>query len=936
METTPVHDTRSVSFLRRGLAVAGAALLVAVVPVVLPEATAAAPAPLFEEIGSLERFPEDARAILGHDFVPTWEYLKSPNTFLFSIKHSAGGGIVIPEVRQLWQLYFTNTNPSKAAVVIRDLDTFRIVHTMHLPENPRRDTAAGIGGDWAHTVDTVHKRLFLVTMNNASVLEIDLDSFTILTRLLPAASLATPSLFALVTGGITYDRYRDDLLVLYGGPSNQSAANTNTFLYTLDLTGPPDPPDWARTFRHLRSCTGPVTSTDAGDENYNWEVLVTEDQLYIPCQRAGHTGIVVRTARAAPGQPPPPEVSAAGLVYVENARADQAGGRIVMTSTLEKEIWTFEAATMSFVGIAATAPPGEPNTSKTGYGFDHVTGRVFFQSPHFGLGVVEGRYFPLPQARRVDRKAQGQERILVDTPTNRIFVLEGYGTDKARAYRIYRTQPAPVPPPPPDPDRNTADVAEQAGVTEARYNASGSGYGARVVWAKGYATVPPAPVVGVIAPTTGPAQSLPCGMVDREVTAGRVFKAEYDTGSTAAEAVAAEVDGATKQDLDKFSHCDVRAEGLDPRTQADDPATSEQETRWRWGRASCSSSEGRASEGEGKTTKEKNTGTTADFGPSNVACPEPGGVLTASAVARLEGAELSTGRSWTTTKAERAPGGGVRSSAESVAQDVRMSVGGVAVTFAEIRSTATSFANGRPPKEPMSRHRVSIRGVTIDGVESCTTPCEGKDLAETIDTLNTILAGRAQFRTGTTGDSGLDLGLVKGSPRGAQTAVQKSAARQASDRALTGDFTVEVPGLDVITFNDNTHWGRARQLYQFAGVATAATYNIVVRPTGLSVEDLGPFAGVFGDTGDAGATPSFVEPVMFPAAPSTAPFAAAPAAAADRRGGFWMPFRAVAEGLRLLLADPRRGLLVLFAWALFGFPAAISRRRRLLVGVRRR
>jgi hypothetical protein len=925
-------DIRIFTPLRRtGRLAVVAALCATALPLAFPPAKAAPP--LFEEIGTLDRFPDDARQALGAAYVPTWEQVTDPvnNDWRARI-----GAIMIPEVRQLWQIYYTRAplgTPAKTAAVVRDLDTLKIVKIVTLPEPIARDTvSAGNGGDWTHVVDVVHQRLFLVTDGGRSVLEIDLRTFVVLTRQLPPAK--TSGLF-LAVGGQTYDPFRDDLLLLYGGPSNQSASNTNTFLYTLDVSVPPADP-LSNPFRQVRSCTGPLTSTDIGGDLYNWEILVTEDLLYIPCHRAGYTGIVVRTTRATSSDPAPPEDSAAGPVYVENALADQKAGRLVMT-TIEREIWTFEAATMSFVGIVATGPAKAQG--KTSYGLDRATGRIFFQSPNFGLGVVEGRYFPLPQARRMDHRVPARERILSDARTNRVFVLEQYGK-KDRYYRIYRVQPASTPPAPPDPDRNTADVPEQSGVTEARFFASGSGYGARVVMAKGFSTVVPAPPVGVLAPTADVivAASPACGFNDREMVAGRVFKAEYDTGSTAAEAIAVDVDGGTKQDLDKPSRCDVRGlvTPLDQTTQSDDPNTKNvQESRWKWQRASCATSQGDANK--------VSTGTQDDFGPSTVSCPSPGGTLTATGTASLKvgGTQVpelvTVGKAWTSTTIERVAGIGLRSTVEAVAQDVRLALPGATVTFAEIRSVATSAANGRPQRDHMSMHRVFIRSASIGDTVACGDICEGEDLTGLMDALNTLAAGRAQFRTGTGEGSGLDRGLVRGSQRGAQTAVQKSQARQSSDRALTGDFTVEVPGLEVTTFNDNTVWGRARQLYQFAGVASAVTYNIVAQPTGQPFVDLGPFEGPFAGAESDDTTVVETIEVLIEDEESTFDGTSAAATAEsdkDNRGGFWAPFRAVARGLRLFFTDPRHSLLLLTAWALLSLPGILSRRRRLLVGTR--
>lgn len=923
-----MRETRS--RFRRRVHQASAAAVIAVaaatslVPVV--GAQAAAPKPLFELAGTLERFPADARSALGSQLVP------DPST---AERARMGTAIIIPEARQLWQLYAALVGATVlTGAVVRDLDTLRISRTVQFPNVwfDRATIHPTGGGDWAHAVDTTGTRLFLLQDGHQNVFDIDLRTFAVKRWPLLASRSPSSGLTPLVVGGMTYDPFEDDLLVLYGGPPANSVADTNTFLLRLDVTGTPPAEFGANQLgrlSQLQSCSGPLSSVDAGGDTYNWELLVTKDLLYIPCHRAGNAAAVVRMRRPSTAEPRPREDVVVGPVYAETVMADQASGRLFVATT-RREVWVFETITMSFVGIVAT---GVDNTDLlTGYGLDRKTGRLFFQSKTFGLGVAEGRFFPIPQARTMPRRVSGQERILSDAQTGRVFVLEGDGktSSKAMAYRIYKTGASPVPPAPPDPDRNTTDMAEREGVTEARYFASGSGYGTRALLAKGVSTVPPAPTVGLIAPT---AQAIDknvnskCGYTDRELVAGRVGKAEYDTGSTAASAIAVDVDVATKQDLDQPSRCDIKAgtfgglfstEPAQQQKLAEKTEPSEEEgTRWKRGPAVCASSEG--------TGQTEGQGAEDDLGPSAVICPRPGGTLTAEATTSLTGA-IEVDRTWTKTTVE-GTSAGVKSTVEAVAQGV--SIAGV-IHFGEIRSVATSVSNGRPKADPMSTHDVSVREAQIGETVLCQI-CSDLTALETA--LNTAAGGKAVFRTGEGQNSGLDEKLKQGSPRGALTAVQKSAARQASDRVLVGDFTTELPGLEMTVFNDNVEWGRARQLYQFAGVSTAATYNIVLRPIGL------PFAGDDGrlddelPIADIGSTPfpGFAESTsdgitLGPAAPAVND-------GNDNGGGILAPLRALARGIRLFFTNPRQGLLLLTTWALLSLPAVLSRRRRLLTDV---
>jgi hypothetical protein len=876
--------------------------------------------PLFEQVGTLERFPADARALLGDKLVPL-----NGNTDNDIQKQASGTAIVVPRSRLLVQLYPPATGTTQTGVVVRDLDTLRIVGTLRLGVSFDRASVAA-AGDWTHAVDDTGRRLWLLQRDELVVHEVDLHTLKVATRPLPRQTVPTGLGFPFGVGGMTYDPREDDLLLLYGGPASFSAGNTNTLLYRLDVsTTTPAAFDPTRLYR-LRACTGPLSSADsAAADTSNWDILVTEDYLYVPCQRAGHTVVVVRTRR--PGGDDPAthtEDVAAGPVWGTSVLADQAGGRLFVTTLVGREVWVFEAATMSFVGAVATGPN---NTQlRTGYGLDTETGRVFFQSSTFGLGVVEGRFFPVPQARTMPRSAVGQERIWSDARTGRVFVLEGTEAAKAAAWRVYRTGPAPLPPPAPDPDRNTADTAEKEGVTEARFDATGSGYGARVLLAKGLATVPPAPSLGGVNPlaeqmvnSTNPTLKK-CGFTDRDLFLGRVAKAEYDTGSTAARAVAAVVDSATEQDLNRPSRCDVSGR--------DSPEGS---PRWDYRPAACASSEGMEKEQE--TDEGEDHGSlVGTFGPSTVTCPRPpGGALQARAETKLTGlAAVEVAQSQTTVTVERPKTGGVRSTVESAARGITVDLGeGIGVLrIGEIRSTAVSTSDGRPKRPNLSTHRITIADVRVGEQALCEKVCT--DPVELEDALNLLAGGRAVFHTGTGDNSGRDDALLAGSPRGAQTAVQKSVARQASDRALVGDFTTEIPAFEVTMFNDNVYWGRARQIYQFAGVATSATYNVVVLPTGsafIDADDQDTTAGFPGN--DSQADQTFTEEPLVSLAEAVTgkqPFSLSRL--------ITRAAQAVGKGLRLFLTNPRQFLLLLTAWGLFALPPILSRRRRLLNAAR--
>lgn len=885
------------------------------------------------EVGTLERIPADARAAFGDEIVPDGFFTGEP---LDSRSSVAGTLIVLPEVRQLWQVYPLRSS-SETAVAVRSLDSNELIATFKTPGGLFRSGSSS--GEWMHVVDGT-RRIFLahtVFGQGLGALEVDLQSFE--TRHWPfnPSAFATFGTFAGVSlGGLSFDPHGERLVALFGAVAGLNLANTTTFVYGLGV-GPDNAGETS--IRLLRSCGGPLPPADGTlFSSYGFPVLFRPDHAWIPCHRAGNSGAVVRLSRTALFDASSEEVMAIGPANLRNSFADQQSGRIFLM-TANGEIWVFEAASMSFIGVVP-ANADRAASNLVAFGIDTVSGRLFYLSPTFGLGVVEGRFFPVPQARTLpDRASEASERIYSDYKTGKFYVLPGSFAGRPTFYTVYHGGTAPTPPPPPDPDRNTVDVDEKPGVTESRYFASGNGYGARVLIANGLATVVPAPTVGPASPIAsiiGSQGVSRCGFTDRELVAGRVAKAEYDTGSTAASAIAVDVDERTKLDLDKPSRCDLRMSsveafkglfGTSPETTApaQEAIENQDPENPRWGRkpASCSSSEGEKP--EEATGKDEGLAGDVSFGTSKVQCPVPGKPLHATAVSRLTG-PVAVGHASTKVDITREPHA-VRSVVESWARDIELQVSEqTSVHIGEVWAKATSFANGRPSKGPQSLYEFAIKRVRIGNTELCAENCDPR---RTLAHLNQILAGRVEFRVA----EGIDESLQMGSLKGALTAVQKSVQRQTSDRSLIGDFTNEVAALDMVVYNDNSNWGRARQLYQFAGVSSAATYNISLLPGGSPFPDDGPSDDDAGD-GDEGA--AFAE-----GSGGGEAFGGAQASNGGRDGGNGGLLGAVRDaidalvrGIRLFFTNPRQGLLLVTGWALFFLPGILARRRmRLLASI---
>ena len=890
-QLTPVRATHSL--FRRTVAAVFVACVLASLPGALASTDGGSTG--IAAVGTLPRWGDDVVAALGPEIVPVEDQFG----FIPTWAEESGTVVTLPEARQLWQFYPTD-NADTTAIAVRDLDTLELRTIVRIDAPLVRLSRPA--AEWMMATDG-DRRAFVVTdpvdrfsSDPISVVEIDLATFA--QRRLPFDTTALAA-GSLRPGGLSYDPFGDQVIGAYSLAGGFSVvSNANTYLLTVDLaTGVLSDP------RLVRSCTGPFPASEGN--GYQFPVFVpTAEYAFVTCHRSGYGGLAVRLPRSAIGDPSSSEEPVVGPTYL-NAVLNDPGSRRQFIVTRGGDVWAFDTDAMAFVGVVATTV--QTLDALVGYGLDPITGRLFFQSPSYGVGVADARFFPIPQASTLPSlQFEGQEKIYGDG-VSRFFVLPGRFTERAAEYTIYDAGPAPVPPGRADPDANTLDIAEQAGVTDARYFGSGSGYGLRVIVANGVTTAPPAPAVGAVSPTaTALSQygNSRCGFTDREVAFGRVVRAQYDTGSVVAEANPVFVDGRTVVDLEQPSRCDVYGRdgqnevfsgvfGVAPGAASlvDNGSST---PRWDQRPAVCSTSSG------GGTETGSASGT-PELGRGDVSCPEPGGTLEAhSESAGIEG-EVSVGRSTSDVTITR-DGDGVHVESVSVASDI--DVFGV-IHIGEVHAVATSRSNGRPAGGPMSTHTITISGVSVNGQRLCDV-CANDDV---VNAFNTVMNGQAQIRL----NPGVDAALLAGSPRGAVTAVQKSTERQVSDQALIGDFTTEVPALEVVTYNDNREWGRARQLYQLAGVSSVATYNIVLVPAGsgrvpgsLGGVGTGPLTG--GVPGVAGGLPGGGTAIA--SGGHGGPLADVVDAIRDE----------IVDGYRLIVRHPREAGLILTALVLFAVP----------------
>jgi hypothetical protein len=183
-----------------------------------------------------------------------------------------------------------------------------------------------------------------------------------------------------------------------------------------------------------------------------------------------------------------------------------------------------------------------------------------------------------------------------------------------------------------------------------------------------------------------------------------------------------------------------------------------------------------------------------------------------------------------------------------------------------------------------------------------------------IDIINRALAGRGRVSAPKP-----DGQLSQGTPGGYLASIQKDRLNEISSRAVNNDPSTQVPGLELIVFNDDPIQGRGRQLYQFAGVDASVTYGIYL----LNPDEFF----------DPGCEPFCIEQkiddfVPDPATPYVPPIV--PDQPPAKQGPITMLF----SGVNFLLRAPLEALLAAAVWAILFAPVQLASRRRALRGLR--
>lgn len=283
--------------------------------------------------------------------------------------------------------------------------------------------------------------------------------------------------------------------------------------------------------------------------------------IYVGCNGAGFTGVVVRIRLNANGQPDG-EDTYPGPQAVLDTFGDRNTDRLLFrVSTFTGEAyWVFSGGASTYTGVIGATLT---NTVVTWAGVDEADGRLYVMVPRNSRGdqvqesalvTSDFRRSPAPQVTaypgayipNVDMQLQ------VDTahPSghNRIFV-------HARDTTSYVILDDPVPPsfdePLTDIDRFTVDHEEQEGVTAANFTGTGHAYGLRGLLAGGVqGMVPPVTdVSGINGRFLVSQTGSPCQTPDREIRLGSIPYTTLANNLASAEAAAASSEPGTVADL---------------------------------------------------------------------------------------------------------------------------------------------------------------------------------------------------------------------------------------------------------------------------------------------------------------------------------------------------------------------------------------------------
>lgn len=634
--------------------------------------------------------------------------------------------------------------------------------------------------------------------------------------------------------------------------------------------------------------------------------------LFAGCVTPENTGVTVKVTLDGEGNPLGEEAFP-GPTLTNRILSDTKGRRLAFAVEKggKESLFIFDGSRGAYVGAVATT-----NTRLDGisYAVDEDAGRLIAVTGDKGLMLADLRRTPAQQALAFPRFARRDGAVIG---------VERQTAGKPRRYfmrialdpfiEIYEDHvPVSEDPPLSNFDRFTINHKEVVGVTDSLFEAGGHAYGARTLVVGG--------LEGLAASESrrqfrrvGSA----CTLYDRELVAGQIPDATLSNGSSSASAIAADADKGTKTDFEEpVSRCWVNPDPFDtgqgfeslgfewirPRRDFDENGDLDKATgqKWPFTHVECS---GDGTEGSDDPT--------FNGYRANVRCGGGGGKTAAFSQASSEDgayrfgftpdASVRIAEASSRITLTKVPKGGVVAVTEAWARQIQISGVG---TIGFVHTIATSQAAGVPDSAFGDFGR-EICGVVVPGYEQ-----DGcRDPKDAVDALNRALGARGRVFL-----RNPDPGLERGSPGGYLASVQKDRFEELSDRALNNDSSTQVAGLELLLINDNIEFGRARQLFQFAGVDAQTTYGIFLLPT------FGPLPPDPPAAPPVVHVPPTIRTVDLP--PPPPPPAPEPV--------LQKIVKRIRTGLAVGFRNPREAALAAATWLAIGMPVLLARRRRSL------
>jgi hypothetical protein len=482
-------------------------------------------------------------------------------------------------------------------------------------------------------------------------------------------------------------------------------------------------------------------------------------------------------------------------------------------------------------------------------------------------------------------------------------------------------------------DRLTIPVAERGGVTASAFDATASGYAARVLQVGGLAaTLRPPPASGGLATSweqiveRQPKQfhgDSRCLYKDREAFSGWSEEARLTDLQAGARASGFETDSLTKADLQApIARCAPAQPFLQMIREAqtiDDQADDAVGGAWTWEdhfhRVGCTGDEG---------ARRADPSDTADA-QASVSCSQSAGKVAAAASGALRITDLRIADGWSQVVVERdLDKGGVRARSEALARGIRI---GETDTIARVHTVAEVWSAGRPvPASERTSFQREVCGVRSPSltVERCLTP---EELRRYLADLNSRFNGRGQNIEVTAPDP--DREHARGSPGGYVAGITKSRDDAIDAQLLDHDYQLEVPGLQIKIYKDSIESGPGRQIIQLAAVRGVVSYGILCLSPHI-------FMPVVRDCRIASAVAPTVGILPTSGAPRVGTNVLGVSFRPEGVGPLPPPVRALRTVAGWLVRSVGEGALASAVWLTLGFPFLLSARRRSLAVLARR